>query len=215
MQVDLELLFDNFVRDYRTFGLSKDCTYSRYTTEYIRWFAQEGIRLGYHADQEVEYKESKELSKLYPLEKKQEKRLADLIWVTDPKRNLNDDVFVLHLESETNKDNRNLTIDLLAFSPFRPLHNVVACLHRIEGNRAGFSSGSLRYAITRFRGSGRTLLLLINTVWDEGDFLYGYIIDGRGKPRKKRASCVLHKWRGAEYFGLKPENDGDEDWDDD
>ena len=129
IEVDLDLLFENFVRDYRTLGLNEHCTWTRHTTEYMSWFAQEGMRLGFHSDQEVVYPEPKELAL-------QKQRKADLVWVTDPDRNLSDDVFALHLESETNQAKVELTIDLVAYSPFRPLPAVVAFLHRRSRHRA-------------------------------------------------------------------------------
>jgi hypothetical protein len=166
----------------------------------MSWFAQEGMKRGFHADQEVVYPEPKELSF-------QKKRKADLVWVTDPERDLADDVFVLHLESETDQRYVELTIDLVAYSPFKPLPAAVAFLHRktAKKSKRDFLADTLGYAIKRFRGKERTLLLIMDMVWDEGDPFYGYIIDGKGKHRKRLAAGVLHKWRSSVYYGLKLE----------
>lgn len=198
-EVDPDLLFESFVRDYRTFGLGRNSNWTRYTTEYMRWFAHEGMSRGFHVEQEVVYPEPSQLAA-------QKERKADMVWVTDPDRPLDKDVFFLHLESETEEQYVELTLDLLAYSPFKPLPLAVAILHRVTTkSKPEFVGKTLAYAMKRFKSSTRTLLVMLDLVWNEGDGFLGLIVRGDGSWKQRTARGLLYRWRGAEYFDLKLE----------
>ena len=203
--IDLDLIFENFVRDYRSFGLNQDCNWSRHTTEYISWFANEGLRKGYHVDQEIRYDEPPQIGE-------QIYRYADLVWVTNPDFETKDEVFMLHLESETGEDWAELTVDLVTYSPFKPLPMAICLVHRTKKKKSQkeFASDLVKYAINRCKGRARTLLLMMDLVWNDGDPFYGVVIDGKGLSSTKMASGVLHDWRGGTYYDLKLEKQVDE-----
>lgn len=199
-QIDLDLIFENFVRDYRSFGLNRHCNWSRHTTEYVGWFAQEGLRRGFHVDQEIRYDEPTQIAA-------QTYRQADLVWVKKPNFTPKKRVFVLHLESETGEEWAELTIDLVAYSPFRPLPVAVCLVHRRKEAKSQqeFAKSLVKHAEKRFKNQKRALLLMMDLVWDDGDPFYGCVIDGKGLSRVNAASGVLHDWRGGTYFDLKLE----------
>ncbi len=196
--IDLDLLFENFVRNYGSFGFNQSCTWTRHTTEYMSWFAKEGMGRGFHVDQEVEYPEPPEIGA-------QKKRRADLVWITDPDRPLKDEVFALHVESETGEKWGELTVSLLAYSPFKPLPAVVGVLHKTTQRKSkrAFARSIVKYASKRLKNRNREMLLILDLFWEEGDPIYGCIIDRRGSVRIHLAEGLYHKWRKEKYYDLK------------
>jgi hypothetical protein len=188
--INLGLLFENFVRDYRAFGLRSGSNWTRHTTEVIRWFAQQGLNCGFHVEQEF--------------------HRADLVWFKTTEGGPTKGNVALHLESETLEDNADFTLRLLAGSLFPNVEAVIAFLHVEHSGHRGREIAEKLCKASRvlMDNVNRRMLLIIDAVWNQGDDFFGWIIEPQKSLVSYRAVGTKYLWNTLEYLDLNLTSNG-------